>query len=94
VPIFVWHFFPAYAFKMHFGISFSQHYLYNRPVDKTFGMDAEKLYPMLTPAMPKKTQNKWKKLFKEEKGPTQADYFKALGLWFKKYLNHLWVGLG
>ncbi len=94
-----WHFFPAYAFKSHFGISFSQNYLYNRPVEKTFGMNAKHLFSLLDMKMPRKDKkDKWRVVFTWGKTPTPTDILEAFGLWvkkeLKKYVNHLFLRLG
>jgi hypothetical protein len=95
VPIFVWHFFPTHAFESHLGIEVSHDYIYNRPVDKTFGLPPNVVYDGLTIGAEKRKGKKWSSTLEKHGNQLHVDaYWKALRAVVKQYVNYLFNGLG
>ncbi len=93
VPIFIWHFFPSYAFSSHFGLNLSHRYLYNSPVEKTFHMKPDELRKYLTLTTKRVFGNKWSTL-QSDRAPTHKAYWVGINLVLKRYLNRLFNMLG
>jgi hypothetical protein len=95
IPIFVWHYFPSYAFASHMGIEVAQDYLYNGPVEKTFAMKPSELFSQLTLQVEKRSGKKWSRHLAKRGDRVGIDYyFKALRVLAKKYVNYLFASLG
>lgn len=94
VPIFVWHFFPSRAFNSHFGLSLSDDYLRNRPVEKTFHMEPEALYARLSVKNAHRRDSKWGNFEKLERSPNRKQYFEVFQKILKRYVNRLFNALG
>jgi hypothetical protein len=94
VPIFVWHFFPDMAFRSHFGVPFSDRYVYNQPVEKTFKISPDELKKYLSVVPTHRRGKKWERLMKMENDPSRKDYFHGVLIFFKKYVNRLFNALG
>jgi hypothetical protein len=94
IPIFVWHFFPSYAFASHSGRALSHHYRHSRPVEKTFGVAPGALLARLRLDVVQREGDKWESLV--ERGGTigRRTYWEAFEYQLKLYLNYLWHALG
>jgi len=94
VPIWSWHFLPHHAFAMHSGVRLSPHYLYNHPMQQTFDMRPEEIYPFLHVEMARRDDDKWATL--EERGGRlpHRSYWQALEFLAKSYVNYLFRSLG
>lgn len=94
IPIFVWHFFPSYAFASHSGRALSHAYELSTPVEAVFGVPAPALLARLRLDVTRREGDKWASL--EERGGaiTRGTYWDAFAWKFKVYLNYLWHALG
>ena len=93
VPIFVWHFFPSYAFASHSGAQLSHDYEWNTPVAAVFAMPPAALLARLRLQVTLREGDKWGDL--EERGRiSHRTYWQALEWKLKAYLNYLWHALG
>ena len=94
IPIFVWHFLPSYAFASHGGSRLSHRYLYNRPLDKTFGARSAEVARGLDLGVEFRPGEKWAGL--EERGGNFAHgtYWRAFQALLKAYVNYLFHALG
>ena len=94
IPIFVWHFFPSYAFASHSGRTLSHEYLHSRPVERTFGITAAELLPLLRLSVVFREGDKWGDLASHGETIGHHTYWQACQHMLKLYLNYLWRGLG
>jgi len=94
IPVFVWHFFPSYAFASHSGRALSHEYRHSRPVEKTFGIAPAALLQQLRLEVTHRDGDKWESLADRGDTITRQTYWQAFELQFKVYLNYLWHALG
>jgi hypothetical protein len=94
IPIFVWHFFPSYAFASHSGRRLSHAYRHSRPVEKTFGVSPDELLRALRLEVALREGDKWASLADRGDTITHRTYWAAFELQLKLYLNYLWHALG
>lgn len=94
IPIFVWHFFPSYAFASHSGRALSHDYRYSRPVEKTFAMTPAALLASLRLEVVHREGDKWESLADRGDTITHRTYWQAFEFELKVYLNYLWHALG
>jgi hypothetical protein len=94
IPIFVWHFLPSYAFSSHGGSRLSHRYLYNHPLEKTFGAVARDVVPSLDLGVEFRSGEKWASLEGRGGDLAHATYWKAIQSLLKGYVNYLFHALG
>jgi len=94
IPIFVWHFFPSYAFASHSGRTLSHAYLHSRPVEKTFGVTPAELLRALRLEVTHREGDKWESLADRGDTITHRTYWQAVEYQLKLYVNYLWHALG
>ena len=97
IPILMWHFYPSFAFASHAGSVVSHTYLYNRPVEKTFGVDADELLGRLDLETERRRGNKWRPLQFNGKTAGTAQhksYWRAAQKVLKRYVNYVFHALG
>jgi len=94
IPIFVWHFFPSYAFASHSGRALSHRYRHSRPVEKTFGVAPAELLARLRLDVVHREGDKWASLADRGDTITRRTYWELAAYQLKLYLNYLWHALG
>ena len=95
IPIFVWHFLPSYAFASHGGSPLSHRYLYNRPIEKTFGAAAaSEVVRSLDLGVEFRGGEKWASLEGRGGKLEHRTYWAALQTFLKAYVNYLFHALG
>lgn len=100
LPIFIWHYYPALSFKTHLGEDVSQQYLHNHAIEKTFNLTASELWPHLD--LKKRYRQgmgkdmKWMSLNRKDAKDDidRTLYLKAIKVYFKRYINRVFKGLG
>jgi hypothetical protein len=95
IPVFAWHFLPSRAFASHGGSRLSHHYLYNRPLEKTFGPRSGELLQRLVLPLELRSGDKWEKLETLHGGelPREA-YWRVFEGSLKRYVNYVFHALG
>lgn len=94
VPIAIWHFYPSHAYASHAGLTVSHHYLYNRPIERIFGVPADDFYNQLTLKIARRKDDKWKGMSKHLQHVDHSSYWKFAKLKAKEYVNYLFHALG
>ena len=95
IPIFVWHFLPSYAFASHGGSALSHRYLYNRPIEKTFGSrPVLEIVHALDLGVELRGGEKWANLEGRGGNLEHRTYWAALQTFLKAYVNYLFHALG
>lgn len=94
IPIFVWHFFPSYAFASHSGRPLSHVYLHSRPVERTFGIAPGELFGLLRLEVELREGDKWASLAERGDTISHRTYWEVFEYELKLYLNYLWHALG
>ena len=95
VPIFLWHYYPSYAFSSHAEGRLSHNYLYNGPMEHTFNItDLDEILPYLELEMATSRQSKWDNLSWRSNLVGQKDLWNYLNYKLKQYVNYVFNGLG
>jgi hypothetical protein len=94
IPIFVWHFLPSHAFSAHGGTPLSNHYRYNRPLEKTFGSDGPQVLRSLRLGLEFRPDEKWENLEQRGGKLPHRTYWRAIEFGLKRYVNYLFHALG
>jgi hypothetical protein len=94
IPIFVWHFLPSQAFASHGGSRLSHHYLYNRPLERTFGPRAAELHRRLVLPLERRSGDKWERMREHGGEPSHEAYWRVFEGQLKRYVNYVFHALG
>jgi len=96
LPIWVWHYLPSYAFSSHSGRKLSHDYIYNSPVEKTFGMTVEEIMPLIRGKIRVvlRRDQKWKGLEGRGGNLAHSTYWNAFNFQLKSYVNYVFHALG
>jgi len=95
IPIFLWHYYPSFAFGRHAEGNLSHKYIYNGPMEHTFGItNVEEILPYLELEMSTSRSNKWGNLAWRSNLVGQKDLWAHLNFWAKQYVNYVFNGLG
>ena len=94
IPVFVWHFLPSVAFASHSGLPLSQEYLYNRPMEKTFGRTPDQMRKALRLEIVLRRREKWQHLETRGGNLDSRSYWSALQVKLKEYVNYVFHALG
>jgi hypothetical protein len=94
IPIFVWHFFPSFAFASHSGRALSHAYEYSRPIEAVFGVPPAELLAQLQLRVTLREGDKWASLEDRGGNVSHRTYWQAFEWKLKVYLNYLWHALG
>jgi hypothetical protein len=95
IPIFVWHYYPSFAFDRHAGGGLSHVYSYNAPMLHTFGIEnLEEILPLLELENSVSSSKKWANLQWRNQLVGQKDLWGTLNFKLKQYVNYIFNGLG
>jgi len=95
IPIFLWHYYPSFAFGRHAEGNLSHKYIYNAPMEYTFGItNVDEILPYLELEMPTSRSNKWENLAWRSNLVGQKDLWTHFNFWMKQYVNYVFNSLG
>lgn len=95
VPIFLWHFYPSFAFGRHAEGPLSNNYIYNAPMELTFNINnTNEILPFLKLEMATSSKKKWDNLEWRSKLVSQNDLWAHLKFRVKQYINYIFNALG
>ncbi|MCB0218865.1 MAG: hypothetical protein KDH09_04165 [Chrysiogenetes bacterium] len=96
IPVLVWHFAPSYAFASHSGQDLSHVYLYDEPATKVFGRPIDEVLALATqlPKADRQGMPKWGAFAHRGADIRRDDYWEAMEVLLKRYVNYLFHALG